>query len=233
MIAVYNVFNNEATIRESLESVIPFVEEVFAVDGAYKRFPHEKPFSTDQTKEIFEEVCGQNLVWLGTRTAWESQVAKKTRLLELIPEGMWFLRIAADEVITGEVAEAFKFAESSSFTCIGVLLKNYYPVWNGYHVAHIGGRVCPILNNPIPKEKWAFLEWKHNFGVANRIIHKQEGMHFKGHHSTIYVAERLMRVQTRLDNVLIINMPHKIGWERWHQKLAYKRERYEAGDYEA
>ncbi|GAI85435.1 unnamed protein product, partial [marine sediment metagenome] len=29
-----------------------------------------------------------------------------------------------------------------------------------------------------------------------------------------------------------INMPHKIGRERWHQKLAYKRERYEMKDFE-
>jgi len=232
VIAVYNVFNNEKTIRESLESVVPFVKWVVALDGAYKRFPHEKPFSTDGTKQIFEEVCGEKLIGVTRRTAWESQVAKKTRLLNLIPEGQWFLRIAADEVITGEVAEAFKFAESSSFTCIGVPLKNFFPVWSGYHVAQIGGRVCPIIDEPIPKEKWDTLQWKSNFGVANRIIRKREGMQFKGHHGTIYIGTTLMRPETRLDNVLIINMPHKIGYERWHEKLAYKRKRYEEKDFE-
>lgn len=233
MIVVYNVFNTEKTIRESLLSVLPYVRKVIAVDGAYKRFPHKKRSgaSTDDTKKIFRRLCRSKLVWVSQRKP-KSQVAKKNVLLKYIPLGKWFLRIAGDEVITGSVTEAFKFAESSNFTNIGIPIKNYYPIWEGYEVRKMGGHAYVDLNSPIPKDEWSRIKWNHHLGVGNRIVKRLKGLHFKGHHSTMFVGKKLMRVQTTLKNVLITNMPHKTGWERWHQKIEYKRKRYLDLDFE-
>lgn len=235
MLVVYNVFNNEKTIHESLVSVLPYVTKVIAVDGAYKRFPHERKsgISTDDTKKIFHELCGPKLVWVSQRKP-KSQVAKKNIQFRRVPIGEWFLRIAGDEIITGKVAKAFKFAESSHFTNIGVPIKNFHPVWHGYKVKHGQGQghAYVELNPPIPQEKWKSLEWRPYYGEGNRIVKKQRGLHFKNHHSRMYVRNKLMRRQYRLDNILITNQPHKVGWKRWHQKIEYKKKRYLDQDFE-
>ncbi len=252
MIAVYNIFNTERTISESLLSVLPHVEKVIAVDGAYKRFPHKNKngASSDSTKRIFRRLCGSKLVWVNCRKPM-SQVAKKNIVLKHVPNGKWFLRLAGDEVIKprshhfgigvwrhsrGNVGEelrkAVRLAELGNFTNIGISIKNFSPVWKGYKVRKIAGHAYVDLAPPIPKRRWNSLKWRENFGIGNRLVRKQRGLHFKGHHSTMFVRDKLMAVQMMLTNVLIINMHHKVGWERWHQKIEYKRKRYEAGDFE-
>ena len=233
MIAVYNVFNTAKTIRESLLSVLPFVTKVIAIDGAYKRFPHKKwsGASTDGTKKIFRKLCGSKLIWINSRRP-KSQVAKKNCLFKRIPVGTWFFRIAGDEVVTGNVGEAFWIAESSHYRNIGVPIKNFHPIWKGYKVKYIQGHAYVELDPPIPQDRWNTIQWKPYYGEANRIVKKQRGLHFKNHHSQMYVRKTLMRRQYRLDNILITNQPHKVGWKRWHQKIEYKKKRYLEQDFE-
>ena len=234
MIMVYNTFNNEDTIRDSLLSVLSYVDRVIVLDGAYRRFPHENRSgaSNDTTQKICRQLCKSKLTWVGCRRPWRNQVAKKTALLKLIPNGKWFLRIAADEVLKGKIAKAFRFAKQSNLTNIGVRLVNYHPVWKGYKVHSISGHAYVKLDPPIPREVWSSLNWTRYEGVANRIVRKQRGLHFQGHHSRMYLSSKLMRIQTTMQNVWIINLPFKVGWKRWHQKIEYKRKRYEAGDFE-
>ena len=233
VIAAYNVYNNAATIHESLLSVLPYVEKVIAIDGAYIRFPHKlkSGASTDATKKIFHELCGSKLTWIAQKKPM-SQVAKKNKLLRSIPVGKWFFRLAGDEVVTGNIRKAFRFAESSKYTNIGVLLRNHLPIWDGYEVCKLDGHAYVDLFNPIPNDKWDTLEWKPHLGFANRIVRKQRGMLFKGHHSTMYKGREPRRIQTRITDILIINQPQKTGCERWHRKIEYKKRRYEEGDYE-
>ena len=236
MILACNIYNNAATIRESLESILPYVERVIAADGAYIRFPHKlkSGASDDATKEIFHELCGSKLTWIPQKKPM-SQVAKRNKLLRHIPNGEWFFRLAGDEIATGNIKEAFDFAESSKYRNIGVPGKNFHPIWKGYKVVKIpkyGSRPTAILNPPIPRSKWDKLKWKPYFGVGNRIVLKQKGLRFKGHHSTMFVGRKLMRIQVKVKNVLVINQQQKVGWKRWHQKIAYKRKRNKEGDYE-
>lgn len=233
MIVVYNVYNSVATIRESLESVLPYVEKVIVVDGAYEKFPHktESGASDDGTKEIFQELCGPKLTWIDQKKPM-SQVAKKNKLLRNIPIGKWFFRLAGDEIVTGNIRKAFRFAESSNLRNIGVPLKNFLPVWDGYNIEKAGGHAYIDLFKPIPEDKWRTLRWKPYYGVANRIVLKQKGLHFKRHHSTMFRDGKPMRIQTKVGNILIINQPQKTGWKRWHEKIEYKKRRYEEGDYE-
>jgi len=231
MIGVYNVYNTAATIRESLLSVLPYVERVIVVDGAYIRFPHKlkSGASTDATKKIFHELCGSKLTWIDQKKPM-SQVAKKNKLLRNIPEGKWFFRIAGDEIVTGKIRKAFRFAESSDYRNIGVPLRNYLPIWNGYEIK--GGHAYIDLHIPIPESQWNKLKWKPNDGYANRLVLKQKGLRFAGHHSTMFKDKKFMRIQAKVDNMLIINQPQKTGWKRWHDKIAYKKKRYNEGDYE-
>lgn len=236
MIVVYNVYNSTATIRESLKSVLPYVERVIAVDGSYEKFPHktESGASDDGTKEIFQELCGSKLTWIDQKKPM-SQVAKKNKLLRNIPIGKWFFRIAGDEIVTGNIKKAFNFAESSNYRNIGISIKNFHPIWKGYKVhkgAETGFHAYVVLNPPIPKEGWNKLKWKPYFGVGNRLVLKQKGLRFKGHHSTMFQGGKPTRIQTKVDNILIINQPQKTGWKRWHEKIEYKKKRYEEGDYE-
>jgi len=235
MIGVYNVYNNAATIHESLLSVLPYVEKVIAIDGAYIRFPHKlkSGASTDATKKIFHELCGSKLTWIDQKKPM-SQIAKKNKLLRNIPVGKWFFRLAGDEIATGNIKEAFNFAESSNYRNIGVPIKNFHPIWKGYKVLTVpefGGYACVVLDPPIPRNRWSKLKWNPYFGVGNRLVLKQEGLRFKGHHSTMVKDRKLMRIQAKVDNMLIINQQQKVGWKRWHQKIAYKKKRYKEGDY--
>jgi len=236
MIVVYNVYNNAATIRESLLSVLPYVEKVIAVDGAYIRFPHKlkSGASTDATKKIFHELCGSKLTWIDQKKP-VSQVAKKNMQLRNTPNGEWSFRLAGDEIAMGNIKEAFNFAESSNYRNIGVPIKNFHPIWKGYKVhkgTETGFHAYVDLNPPIPKEGWNKLKWKPYFGVGNRLVLKQKGLRFKGHHSTMFKDGKLMRVQATVDNMLIINQPQNVGWKRWHEKIEYKKRRYKDGDYE-
>jgi len=236
VIAVYNVYNNAATIRESLLSVLPHVEKVIAIDGAYIRFPHKlkSGASTDATKKIFHDLCDSKLTWIAQKKPM-SQVAKKNKLLRNIPNEKWFFRLAGDEIITGNIQEAFDFAESSKHRNIGVPIKNFHPVWKGYRVRKIPRydlHACVFLEPLIPRKRWDKLEWIPYFGVGNRLVLKQKGLRFKDHHSTMFKDGVPMSIQAKVKDVLIINQPQKIGWERWHEKIEYKKRRYEEGDYE-
>lgn len=233
MIVVCNIYNNEATIRESLESILPYVENVIAVDGAYIRFPHKlkSGISTDATKKIFHELCGSKLTWIDQKKPM-SQVAKKNKILRNIPVGKWYFILAGDEIAKGNIRDAFRFAESSDYTNIGVPLRNYLPIWDGYTIDEIGGHTYIDLHNPIPENQWANLKWKPYDGYANRIVLKQKEMRFKRHHSTMYIGRKLLSMQIKINNMLIINQPQKTGWKRWHDKIEYKKRRYKAGDYE-
>jgi len=233
MYAVIRTFNNEKTIRECLLSFLAHVDKVIILDGAYKQFPHEQEIgaSTDETKEICHGLCSpKKLIWVDPEKPL-TQIAKNNLMFEYIPIGEWSLWIDADEIIEGEVAEAVKFAETSTFQSIGVPIKNFYPVWHGYKIKYVGSHAYVHLDPPIPEEEWSKLEWEPYYGVSGRFKRRVANTYFKGHHSRIFVGKKIMRYETSLDNVMIINRHSKVGWERWHQKIRYKEERYLKGEW--
>jgi len=223
MYACYIVFNNEATIRESLTSILPYVEKVVAVDGAYRDYPHKEAKSTDATKEIFFEVCADKLIWIDSDAAWPSQAVKRTQYLDHVPVGKWFIQIDGDEVIEGKVAEAFIFAESSHFRCMGIMVQNYMPIWNGLKLTWINSFPCwHYTDKPIKKEDWSRLKWKEYRGVGKRLYRKIKGMKYRTHISIMVGKEVIDPMETTLKDVLLINKPQKRGWERWEQNSVYK-----------
>ena len=220
MIACYSIYNNAPTLRESLESIVPYVEKVVAIDGAYEQFPHELPYSTDGTKEIFFEVCGNkvNWVWVGCNKAWPTQILKKNHWFKHIPVGKWWIQIDGDEIITGKVKEAFDLVESSNLKCVGIPLHNYYPIWDDN----------PKQSPSIPTEElWDSLKWKPYPAIARRIYCSHENMEYKNLTMSVYIGDEKIELDKNdefLKDVLLINLTHKIGLKRWQDKLKYKLE---------
>lgn len=219
MYAAYIVYNNAPTIRRSLESILPYVEKVISVDGAYSNFPHENPQSTDGTKEIFHELCGNKLIWVDCEgEPWPSQIGKRSEYVKRVPNGKWFLVMDGDMIIKGKIREGFRFAEKSDHTCIGIRLINRTPLWDGPYAD--SGRHKYAL---IPKDAWKNIVWTEVLGVAPSLNKKKENMEYLGHHSRLHLNGRITwRNQAVLEDVWSVNLNKEMGWERWQANLEYK-----------
>jgi hypothetical protein len=104
IIAAIIAFNEEQLLPGCLESVQDQVDRMVVVDGAYARFPHEAPWSTDATREI---AWCYGAEWVpvprgtdGQPRAWHTQMEKRTAYL-VGEEGDWYLHIDADERLVG------------------------------------------------------------------------------------------------------------------------------------
>lgn len=108
VIACIIAFNEERMLPGCLESIEGAVDRVVVVDGVYRLFPHEVPWSTDATREIAR---AYGVEWVpcpvgedGELRAWETQVEKRTAYL-VGEEGDWYFHIDADERLVGELPE--------------------------------------------------------------------------------------------------------------------------------
>jgi len=219
MYATYNIYNNEPTLRRSLESILPYVEKVIAVDGAYSNFPHENPQSTDATKETFHEFCGDKLIWVDCEgKPWPTQIGKRNEYVKRVPDGEWFLVMDGDKIIKGRIREGFNFAEASSYICIGMKSVNHVPIWNGPY-ADSGRHKYAI----IPRDAWENVKWRKNYGMGGWLYRKVEGMIYRRHHSAVHVGnKRVIRPEIALWGVSLVNLNYEMGWERWQANLEYK-----------
>jgi glycosyltransferase involved in cell wall biosynthesis len=100
VIACVIVFNEETMLPGCLESLEDApVDEVVVVDGAYRDFSHEQPWSTDATREI-ARAYGATWIQSPETWAWESEVEKRNAYL-IGDEGDWYFQIDADERLIG------------------------------------------------------------------------------------------------------------------------------------
>jgi len=98
-IACVIAYQEERMLPGCLESVAGQVDEIVVVDGAYARFPHEVPYSTDKTVEI-ALAYGARVIDCPEGKPWPNQVVKRTAYL-VGEEGDWYLHIDADERLVG------------------------------------------------------------------------------------------------------------------------------------
>jgi glycosyltransferase involved in cell wall biosynthesis len=100
--AVIIAYNEARMLPGCLESVHSQVDEIVVVDGAYRRFPHTVPYSTDKTRQIAEAYGAR---WIECPPdGWERQYHKRTAYL-VGAEGDWYLHIDADERLVGTLPE--------------------------------------------------------------------------------------------------------------------------------
>ena len=224
MYACYIVYNNERTIRRSLKTVLPHVDKVIMVDGAFKDYPHFYPFSTDRTHYIAKRMCGDKLIWrkcsksqwFGLRLMpWRTQIDKRNKYLKLIPKDTWFIVLDDDTYLTGEVGRELKFVEERGYSCAAVRNVNEMPIWKG---------------EGLPSKKdWSKLQWQKTRGVSTRIFKMQgKRMRYRNHHSTIYAGKKYVsKPQYILKDVTLINGRSKRTWEQHVSSVIYKLRRPE------
>jgi len=97
IIAVINVYNEAKTIERAIESIYDHVDIIVICDGAYKQFPHDKPYSTDGTQDIVKKYSKVKLI--ETDRAWANQCVKRSAMF-IGREGDYYCKLDGDEYVT-------------------------------------------------------------------------------------------------------------------------------------
>lgn len=249
--ACYLVYNSEKTLGLSLSNIVPHVDKVVIVDGAFADYQHIFPQSTDRTKEIAERICGDKLIWVdcpkhgGKYIPWKGGVAKRNVYLELVPIGAWLYVMDADVIIIGDVKQAFNFLRESTWQgCVLVKMMNSFPILkkgvNSYGVPNFYRWLLNDIEEgeitTLTEEQWfEDLWWVGRYNVVSCIHRKLEGMQYKKHHSTIYTKDdKLMCFPHHPDtpilkHIVSVNMKFLSSVEELMSSMKYKvirREQY-------
>jgi glycosyltransferase involved in cell wall biosynthesis len=104
LVACYNVFNEVEFLEESLESIYGKVDDIIVIDGAYKKFPHNKPFSTDGSIEIALKYTDKVII---PHQEWASEIIKRNQYLSLMDVGDICLVIDGHEIWKGDFNPPF------------------------------------------------------------------------------------------------------------------------------
>ena len=164
--ALLNLYNDRTFLTACLESIKDQVDQLIVADGAYEVYfdryrefvPDAKPFSTDGSMEIlmnFRDLPVTHILHPegGKEKCWLNQTVKRTRLIDAVPMGDWFVIIDADEMIMGDFQEGMETVYDS-----GCVVAN-----------------CPLYNPGTHMER-VIPQWH------PRVFMKTEGMHYKGTH---------------------------------------------------
>jgi len=203
--ACYIVYNSAKTLALSLRSIVPYVDKVIIVDGAFANYPHKYPQSTDGTKSIANRICKNKLIWIDcpktrkrTFKPWAGQVAKRNAYLDLVPHGTFFYILDADTVVTGNVEGAMDYLRRTSWRgCMKVREINFFPIRK---VGEIKQRQLPLFQRwlwdelvagykPTEREWFEQIYWIGNYNYVSSVYRKHKDMKYKKRHSTIYVPD--------------------------------------------
>jgi hypothetical protein len=232
--ACYIVYNEADKIAISLNSILPYVDKVIIVDGAFENFPHIVPQSTDGTKEVAEKICGNKLIWVNCSKAWISEGAKRNEYLKYIPEGAWFYILDADTIWYGDI-ESFsnKLRTHDNFdgNLIGwIKTINFYPILTENPLRMMAVKVLNVENNFVPvykdlptnKKDWyenlhdarlgkipiSYVNWIGYYYYVWGVYRKINGMEYKDkYHSKIFVGD------TELLAVVYMMKPNSQKWD--------------------
>lgn len=100
LIACVNVFEEAAFLEGCLRALKEQVDKIVVVDGAYRDYPHGKPYSTDGTVEIARQYAD---VVIETKRAWYSEIVKRNRYIKELEIGDYAIVIDGDEILEGDV----------------------------------------------------------------------------------------------------------------------------------
>lgn len=92
---VVPVFNDEHLLTMALRS-LAWCDVVWVIDGAYRFFPYDEPYSTDSTLLLVRSFPFVRLI--PTEEEWVNEAAKRTAGL-VGAEGDWYVYLDADEVL--------------------------------------------------------------------------------------------------------------------------------------
>lgn len=189
VIACIIVYQEEKMLPGCLQSITGRVGRIVIVDGAYAKFPHVEPWSTDRTlaiaraygAEIIECPEDEN----GYPCAWENQRIKRSAYF-VGSEGDWYFHIDADERLLGRLPEpeegkhyAFQIvARAGNSGWVPRLFQHrghmryegsHNAVWSDDRLVHMKGAI------KIPPGECRFLHLAHYRGVERQ---RQKGAYY-------------------------------------------------------
>ena len=103
LIAVYQIWNESQYLEESLKSIRDKVDLIVIVDGAFKKFRHKVPWSTDGTIEIAKRYVD---ILIETKKPWKNEVTKRNQYLIGKP-GDFYLVMGGHEMWSGNLTPPF------------------------------------------------------------------------------------------------------------------------------
>lgn len=144
-----NIYNDHSTLPLAVNSVKEYVNSIIVADGAYDKYfktyrkfdKNAKPYSTDGSLDILRVIPDVepklNIVLHDKNLTWENQCVKRTALLDMVPDGDWFIVLDSDEIMYGDVGPALQEIRYSG--CIAGVMPMYtpgldaggfYPLWH-------------------------------------------------------------------------------------------------------
>lgn len=252
--ACYVLYNEEDKIAISLNSIVPYVDKVIVVDGAWSYFENKSPESTDKTKEICESICGDKLIWVDCPkkddkyVPWESQVTKRDAYLQIVPTGSWFYIIDADVLVTGKLKEVFDGLKANDSykgnPIAAVRMMNFYPVLSEnsravppkfihkvWEIEEIekSGLTDWFKEDPDPRII-SPINWVGYYGPVICLYKKMAGMHYRKFHSKIFLDDKHLAIEEykyeTIPDIVAYNMKFTNSWQR-HVEMA-KHKHFEA-----
>jgi hypothetical protein len=251
--ACYIVYNSEKILPLSLYSIISYVEKVIIVDGAFVNYPYTEPQSTDKTKQIAENICGEKLIWIdcpnvnGKYVPWKNEIEKRNAYLLKVPNDVWMYIIDDDVVLSGNLDVAFTELKTKDWNCknLFVEMKNFYPV---IKLSQVNAQTPPHLlewfwatvvrsgpdNIEDLETKWNSVGWIDIQNVCACLYLKCDNMHYLGHHSALYIGNTPMDIKRGADNILnniiSVNMKFLCSLKKFCDDVKYKRARGKLGE---
>jgi glycosyltransferase involved in cell wall biosynthesis len=136
IIACIVVYNDIKLLPDCLKS-LERADRIIIVDGAYKEYPHEKPYSTDGTIELIKKLArnDKRIDLIECKKAWKDEIEKRNACFQGT-KGDWYLIIDSDEVLGGKTVEQTgitplrQFLETSDADCVEMPI--YSPFEGGY-----------------------------------------------------------------------------------------------------
>jgi hypothetical protein len=142
-------YNDHVLLPLALDSIRDVADSIIIADGAYTKYLEHflrfdksvKPWSTDGTLEMLKTLQKDlppiKLIETPNGKTWANQTAKRTALLEAVPDKDWFLILDSDEMFYGDVEGGVNEVMGSG--CIagcmplfnpGLDMNGLIPVWH-------------------------------------------------------------------------------------------------------
>jgi hypothetical protein len=142
-------YNDHVLLPLALDSIRDVADSIIIADGAYTKYLEHflrfdksvKPWSTDGTLEMLKilqkDLPPIKLIETPNGKTWANQTAKRTALLEAVPDKDWFLILDSDEMFYGDVEGGVNEVMGSG--CIagcmplfnpGLDMNGLIPVWH-------------------------------------------------------------------------------------------------------
>jgi hypothetical protein len=95
-VIIYN--DTPALVEACLKSLLPICDTIIAIDGAFKEFPHDKPYSTDGSLDVARHYADMTIEAL---EPWKDQATKRNAYLTLRNPRDYYFILDTDETADG------------------------------------------------------------------------------------------------------------------------------------